>query len=112
MGTVKKEDIKRVIKAAQGNMTKADRLLDYLPTMTRYDKDRMAKYGEKHPRANDDKIISEATKPRYEPTVMLSLAPEVEKALEKAATELDMDKTSVAEEAICDWLKEKGFLKV
>jgi len=110
-GTVKKEDIKRVIKAAQGNMRKADRLLDYLPTMTTYDKDRMAEYGEKHPKASEDEIVSESKKPRYEPTVMLSLAPEVDKALEKAATELEMDKASVAEEAVREWLKEKGFLQ-
>lgn len=111
-GTVTKEDIKRVIRAAQGNMSKADRLLDHLPTMTTYDKDRMAKYGEKHPRANEDEIVSEAKKPGYEPTVMLSLAPEEDRALERAAKDLDMDKTSVAREAICDWLRERGFLRV
>jgi len=31
--------------------------------------------------------------------------------LEKAATELEMDKSSVAEEAVREWLKEKGFLQ-
>lgn len=109
---VTKEDVKRVIKAAQGNMRKADRLLDLLPTLTKYDKDRMVDYGQRHPKAKVEEIVEEAKKPRFEPTVMLSLAPEVDKALERAATELDMDKASVAEEALCDWLEEKGFLQV
>ncbi|UCG94434.1 MAG: ParB/RepB/Spo0J family partition protein [Candidatus Aerophobus sp.] len=109
-GTVTKEDVKRVIKAAQGNMSKADRLLDYLPTMTRYDKDRMAEYGEKHPKADDTEIASESKKPRLESTLILQLEPKVDKALEKAAAELDMNKESLAAEAVSDWLVEMGFL--
>ncbi len=111
-GKVTKEDVKRVIKAAQGNMGKADRLLDLLPTLTKYDKDRMVDYGQQHPKAKVEDIVKDAKKPRLEPTVILSLSPGVDKALERAATELDMDKASVAEEALCDWLEEKGFLQV
>ena len=109
-GRVKKEDIKRVIRAAQGNMTKADRLLDHLPTMTRYDKDRMADYGEKHPEAAHNEIIKEAKKPRLESAVILQLAPDVDEALERAAVQFEMDKASIAVEAVSDWLKEMGFL--
>jgi ParB family chromosome partitioning protein len=112
LGKVKKEDIKRVIRAAQGNMRKADELLDYLPNMSTYDKDRMAEYGEEHPHAVTKEIVTEARKPRLETTVILQLAPEIDEALEAAAGQLDMDKASVAAAALCDWLKEKGFLTI
>ena len=35
---------------------------------------------------------------------------EEDKALERAAEQLDMDKAALATEAVCDWLREKGFL--
>ncbi|HUW19658.1 MAG TPA: ParB/RepB/Spo0J family partition protein [Sedimentisphaerales bacterium] len=109
-GSVTKEDIKRVIKAAQGNMTKADKLLDQLPSMTTYDKDRMAKYGGRHREASADEIIRKALEPRHVPTIILELEPDVDKALNKAARELDMDRAAVAAEAVAQWLKGKGFL--
>jgi len=108
---VKKEDIKRVIKAAQGNMKTADELLDYLPTMTTYDKERMAEFGSKK-KATAKEIVSEAKKPRFENVLILELAPEEDKALEQAAEKLDMDKKEVAAEAVRDWLTEKGFLSL
>jgi len=110
LGKVTKEDVKRVIKAAQGNIKKADRLLNYLPTLSKYDKDRMVDFGRKNPKASAKDIIKEAEKPRLESTVILQLSTKVGKALEEAAMELHMDKTSVANEAICTWLQEKGFL--
>ena len=108
-GIVKKEDIKRVIKAAQGNMKTADELLDYLPTMTTYDKERMVAFGSKK-KAPAKEIASEAQKPRLGNELILELPPEVDKALEQAAEKLDMDKRGVAAEAVRDWLTEKGFL--
>jgi ParB family chromosome partitioning protein len=110
-GIVKKEDIKRVIKAAQGNMKTADELLDYLPTMTTYDKERMVAFGSKK-KAPAKEIASEAQKPRLGNELILELPPEVDKALEQAAEELDMDKRGVAGEAVRDWLTEKGFLSI
>lgn len=109
---VRKEDVKRVIRAAQGNLRKADELLDYLPSMSTYDKVRMAEYGEEHPRARAKEIVTEASKPRLETAIILQLVPEVDKALEMAAGQLDMDKAAVAMEAVHDWLTEKGFLAV
>jgi ParB/RepB/Spo0J family partition protein len=109
-GRVTKQDVKRVIRAAQGSMHKADRLLDYLPDMTRYDKERMAKYGEDHPEAKEQDIVDEAKKPRYECTLILSLTPQVDKALDTACQKMDMDRNAIAEEAISDWLRENGFL--
>lgn len=109
-GNVTKQDVKRVIRAAQGDMRKADRLLDYLPNMTRYDKERMAKYGEDHPEAKEEDIVDEARKPRYECSLILSLAPQVDKALDRASQKMSMDKNAIAEEAISDWLRENGFL--
>jgi ParB family chromosome partitioning protein len=108
---VKKEDIKRVIKAAQGNMKTADELLDYLPILTTYDKKRMAEIGSKR-KATAKVLVSEAKKPRFENVLILELAPEEDKALEQAAEKLDMDKKEVAAEAIRDWLTEKGFLSL
>ncbi len=109
-GSVTKEDVKRVIRAAQGNMKKADYLLDHLPAMNRYDKERMADYGKGHPRASRDEILKAAKKPRYQTTVLVAVAPEVDKALDKAASELDMERSAVAAEALHTWLEEQGFL--
>lgn len=106
---VKKEDIKRVIRAAQGNMKTADELLDYLPTMTTYDKEKMVEIGSKK-KAPAKEIVNEAKRPRLGSTLMLELEPEEDRALDQAAKKLDMDKREVAAEAVRNWLIEKGFL--
>lgn len=110
-GTVRKADVKRVIDAAQGNANKADRLLDKMSQLSRYEKSHAVNYGKSHPEASDDKIIEEAKKPRIESTVILSLPKELDNALKKAEQRLSMDRESIAVRALTEWLKNNGYLK-
>ncbi len=108
---VKKADVKRVIDAAQGDAGKADRLLDMMPQLSKYEKDRVVNYGKEHPRASADKIIEEGEKRRIEPVVILSLPKEIDNALNKATRKLSMDRESIAVRALSEWLEDNGFLK-
>jgi ParB family chromosome partitioning protein len=110
-GKVKKADLKRVIDAAQGDKKKADRLLDILPRLSKYEKDRAVDYGKKNPESPADKIIQEGQKPRIEPTVILNLPKEIDNALNEAAGKLSMDRESVAVRALSEWLNNNGYLK-
>lgn len=108
---VTKADVKRVVDVAQGDAEKVDRLLDQMPKLSKYEKDRAVNYGKSHPEASDDEIIEEAKKPRMGSTVILSLPKELDNALNKAARRLSMDRESVAVRALSEWLKNNGYLK-
>jgi hypothetical protein len=109
---VSKADVKRVISAAQGNPDEADRLLDEMPKLSKYEKARAVDYGERHPGASAEKIIEEAKKPRIESTVILSLPKEVDHALDKASRQLSMDRVSTAIRALSEWLRDNGYLEL
>ena len=108
---VKKADVKRVIDAVQGDANKADRLLDKIPQLSKYEKSRVVNYGKSHPEASADKIIEEAKKPRLETTVILSLPKGFDNALNKATRKLSMDRESIAVRTLSEWLKNNGYLK-
>lgn len=108
---VKKADVKRVIDAAQGDGEKADRLLEQMPKLSKYERDRAVKHGKSHPEASDDEIIEEAKKPRIEPTVILNLPKELDNALNKASKQLSMGRESIAVKALFEWLEDNGFLR-
>ncbi|MBM3241382.1 ParB/RepB/Spo0J family partition protein [Candidatus Poribacteria bacterium] len=110
-GNVKKADVKRVIDAAQGDADKADRLLDKMAKLSKYEKARAVNYGKSHPESSDDEIIEEAKKPRMEFTVILNLPKELDNALNKAADQLSMERESVAVTALSEWLEDNGFLR-
>lgn len=111
-GDVSKADVKRVIDAAQGDTDKADRLLDKMPLLNKYEKRRAVAYGKTHPKAESDEIVEEGQKQRMETTVILSLPKEVDSALNKAARQLSMDRESTAMRALYEWLKNNGYLKL
>jgi len=108
--SISKKDLKRVIIAAQGDSEKADRLIDEINKLTKYEKDRAVDYGKTHQEASADEIINESMKPKREPTVILNLTMEVDEALKKAENELSMDRESIASKALSEWLKNNGFL--
>jgi len=108
-GKINKADVKRAISATQGNAAKLNMLLDELPKLTKYEKDRAVAYGMKE-KATVKKIIEEAKKPRLERTVILNLAEDIDNALNKAGAELSMDREEIAEMALQKWLEENGFL--
>jgi len=107
---INKTDIKRVIDAAQGDVDKADELIDEMSKLTKYEKDRAVDYGKTHQKASADEIIKESMKPKQEPTVILNLTIEVDEALNKAVEDLSMDRESVVSKALSEWLKNNGFL--
>ena len=105
-------DVQRVLRAASGDIDKADRLLEKMERQkfTPYQKKRMVEYGEEHPHANDDKIIEEAQRPVVERTILVKLSDKARAGLEKAAQKLAMSPDEVAAQAVEDWLSRKGFI--
>jgi ParB/RepB/Spo0J family partition protein len=107
---VEKADVKRAIDAAQGNLEKADRLLDAMPDLYGHERKRVVDYGREHPKASSEEIIKEAKKGRILKTIVLSIEPKVDNALEKAEHSLFMNREEIAGKALEEWLIEKGFL--
>jgi len=107
---VKKADVKRAIDAAQGNLKKADQLLDRLPELYGHEKKRAVEYAKKNPSASAEKIIEEGKKPRLTKTLVLTIEPLVDAALGKAEKLLYMSREEIAERALRDWLKDQGYM--
>ena len=107
---VEKADVKRAIDAAQGNLEKADRLLDQMPTLYGHEKKRVVDYGKVHPKASADQIISNAKKGSALKTVILSIEPKIDNALKKAEKNLFMNREEIASKALENWLIENGYL--
>jgi len=110
-GKAKKADVKRAIDAAQGDPDKADRLLEAISHLTKYEKSRAVNYGKMHPEAPAPEIIKEAKTPRIETTVILNLPKELDSALDKAADQLSLAREEVAVRALSEWLKDQGYLR-
>lgn len=108
---IKRADAKRVIIMAQGDPEKADRLIDLIPKLTKYDKDRAIEYAKSNPNATAEEITKDGIQPREERIVILNLPKEVAYALDKAVRTLSMDKELIALGALSEWLKSNGFLK-
>jgi ParB/RepB/Spo0J family partition protein len=107
---VSKADVKRAIDAAQGNLKKADRLLDKMPELYGHEKKKAVDYGKEHPKASDDEILREAKKGRVLKTIVLSIKPEIDNALQKAERKLYMNREEIASKALEKWLVDNGFL--
>lgn len=103
-------DAKRVIDAAQGDLEKADELIDQIKELTKYEKDRIVEYGKRHPAANASKIVTEAKKPKFEETLILNLPNKVNEALRKAASELLTNPERITMDALINWLKNNDYL--
>ena len=107
---VEKADVKRAIDAAQGNLVKADKLLDAMPDLYGHERKRAVDYGKEHPKASASQIINEAKKGRQLKTVILSIEPKIDNALKKAERNLYMNREEIASKALEEWLVENGFL--
>jgi len=110
---VKLADVKRALHAANGNIDKADRLLDLMEkfVMTTHQKRRLAEYGAQNPSASDETIVKEARKPKIEQTLLVNLSDAVKAALTRATNELSMAPEEVAIKALSEWLANQGFVK-
>lgn len=107
---VSKADVKRAIDAAQGNLKKADRLLEAMPELYGHEKKRAVEYGKEHKGASENEIIGEAKKGRVMKTIVLSIEPKIDSALEKAERSLFMNREEIAGKALEEWLIEEGFM--
>ncbi len=105
-------DVKRALQAAQGNIKKAEALLELMEEykLTKYQKQRVNEYGKKYPKASAEKIFEEAIKPRVEKNLMISLPEEIRKGLESATKEYAKEVEEIVPEIIETWLYEQGFL--
>lgn len=105
-------DVQRVLRAAAGNIEKADQLLEKMQEykLTKYQKERMVEVGESRPQAQVDTIIKEALRPRVERVFTVKLSERARKGLEVAAEQLKMEADAVAAKAVEDWLDTQGFL--
>jgi ParB family chromosome partitioning protein len=109
---IKKTDLRRAIDAAQGDDKKLNELLDIMPKLSKYEKDRAVEFGRKHQNATAKEIIEESSRPKLETTVIFNLPLELADALAKAEKALFIDKELIALRALPKWLKDNGFLKI
>lgn len=110
---IKKDDIKRALRAAGDNVQKAERLLDLWAEaqLTRHEKVRATEYGQAHTEAPPEEIVRESKQPRVVTALMVPLrTSSVREGLEKAVGALDLSKEEVAAQALEEWLSDKGFI--
>ena len=106
-----KPDVKRALRAAQGDQKKAEEFFFEVKKMTQYEKRRLVEYGSSHPKASADTVVAEAKRPKVQETIVLSLDEGLRGALGKAQAALAMDWVDIASTALHEWLADKGFLK-
>lgn len=109
-GKVSMADAKRAIDAAQGDVNKANILVDEISKLTKYEKKRVVEIGQNKVNANAEDIIIEAQKPRVEESLILSLPMNVHTALEKAVEILSMDAEAITMGILKEWLANNDFL--
>ena len=105
-------DVKRAIRAAQGNLEKAEALVDLIieHKPTTHQKKRLAMYGEMDNRATANKILEEAMQPHVEQSILISLPDEVRQGLITATRSMSMEAEELATKVLADWLRKQGFL--
>jgi len=107
---VKKADVKRAIVAAQGDVRKADQLLERFPDLYGHEKKRAVEYARQHPQASASTIVEEGKRARQTKTVVLDIDPDVDVALDQAEKRLYMNREEIASKALKEWLIGNGFL--
>jgi len=112
LGEVEPADVQRVLRAAQGDIEKADEMLEMMKKyeLDKYQKGRLAEYGEDHPKWSATKIVEEAIKPRVEKSVVVPLPPRLRDGLQKAVDACRRTPDEIAAEALEHWLKRNGYL--
>jgi len=105
-------DVQRAIRAASGNIEKADELLELMKkhSLDKFQKERMVYYGQANPKASAEEIINRTKPPAVERTVIVRLPEKARKGLIAASKQLRMTLDEVASVAVEEWLTSKGFL--
>jgi ParB family chromosome partitioning protein len=105
-------DVKRAIRAAQDNLSKAEELLDliikYKPTT--HQKRRLVMYGEQKKGASAKQILDQAMEPHVEQNIIISLPDDLREALSKATKSLSIEPEELAAKVLRDWLRAQGFV--
>lgn len=106
------QDVRRCLDAALDDIGKAEELLELMAgqQLTKYQKDRVVQYGRTDASLDAEEILEQAKAPAIEERVAVRLAPGTRQGLERAVKELAMDIEMIAEEALQDWLRAKGFM--
>lgn len=105
-------DVQRALRAAAGNIDKADELLDLMKkhSLDKPQKDRMVDIGRANPRASAEEIIKKSRPPIIERTVLVRLHEKAREGLLTASGQMNMTPDEVASLAVEEWLASKGFL--
>jgi ParB family chromosome partitioning protein len=105
-------DVQRALRAASGNIAKADELLELMKkySLSTFQKSRMVDYGLANPRASAEEIIKRAQPPAVERTFIVRLPEKARVGLLAASKQLKMGLDEVASVAVEEWLAVKGFL--
>jgi ParB family chromosome partitioning protein len=105
-------DVKRALRAAQGNLKKAEQLLELMEEyqLTKHQKKRIVEFSETNPRATAKKIVEEARRYRIEQSILVSLPEDVRKGLERATKNLSKEPEEIVADILHDWLANQGFI--
>jgi ParB family chromosome partitioning protein len=112
-GRISPTDVKRALRAAQGDPDKAEEIVDLIIELkpTKHEKNRIASYGEQSKSSSAKHIMKEAMKTHVEVTIIISLSEDVRKALLKATKKLSMEPEDLASKVLSDWLNAQGFFR-
>ena len=112
-GNVTPTDVQRTLKAAQGNISKADNLLDLMDKYKpdKHQKNRLVEIGMSKPNASAKDIFDEALEPHVEESVMVPLPSRLRSALKQATKDLKKEAAEIATEALEHWLERNGYLQ-
>jgi ParB family chromosome partitioning protein len=104
-------DVKRAIRAAQDNLTKAEEILELIvknkPTV--HQKRRLVMYGEQKKGASAKQILDQAMQPHVEQNIIISLSEDLREALANATKSLSLEPEELAAKVLGDWLRAQGF---
>ncbi len=105
------QQAKRAITAGQGNPEKMNAMAEWLVSGVPKPAQRRAlEYSEIHPGASFKEIITDALKPKLEPTVIVNLPFKIHKALELAVGQVNQEAEEIMLSALKDWLITNNFL--
>jgi ParB family chromosome partitioning protein len=106
-------DVKRALRAANNNITKAERIVDLIIEVkpTPDQKRRIPDYGTKLENASAEKILEEAMKVHVQRSIVLNLSEAVREGLARATAKLKVEPDELAAKVLQDWLQTQGFTK-
>jgi len=109
---VEPADVQRVLRAAQGDIGKADEMLEMMKKyqLDKYQKARLVEYGESNTKWSAEKIVEEAMKLRIEKSIIVPLPPKLRDGLQKAVNALRRTPDEITARALEHWLKVNGYL--